>query len=184
LKACFKFNCLYLCLSLLWPLGCFNPQEGQSLEKNLPKGFTARFEGVTYRQLRFDQHRWLSGTADAVNANPLKLNFDLEGAQGTIWLEEGSHYRDFNVNALELRGEKSKARLRRHGVVGLAPNQWLRLENASIDEKDLLLTTKQTAWVISPNFWMTSPKGLKANLPQGEVTSSSEIRLEAFDVNN
>jgi hypothetical protein len=163
--------------------GCFQPQEGPSgFQENIPRGFTARFEGVSYRQIRFDEERWLEGKARALNANPLKLKFDFEKTTGTVWLDKGGSYRDFDVNFLKLRGGNKQARWGNGGVVGLGTHQWLRLETALIDEKSLSLITNDTAWVVSPNMWLTSPEGLRADLPNAEVVTSGQVRLEAFDM--
>ena len=170
----------------LWNFGgCFQPQDNPSEVKGtIPKGFTARFEGVSYRQIRFDEQRWLEGKAKALNANPLKLKFDLEETAGTVWLSNGETFRDFDINFLELRGEKKQTRLTKGGVVGLGTHQWLRLKRAVIHEDNLTLNTDDTAWVVSPNMWLTSPQGLQADLPKAEVVTKGPVRMEAFEMKN
>ena len=156
-------------------------EEPAAVAGAIPKGFKARFEGVSFRQIRFDENRWVQGKASALNAHPMKLKFDFENAKGTFWLENGTTYRDFDVRRLRLRGLERNARLHDNGVIGLGTHQWLRLEDALIDEDSLNLSTKRPAWVVSPNMWLSSPNGLRANLNDQEVTALGRVRVEAFE---
>ena len=164
----------------LFVCGCFEGSDIVLVKQKIPKGFLARFESVTFKQVNFAQKRWIAGEAKALNAHPFKLKFDLEQPRGTFWFQEGKSSRDFLFTKLRLRGQKQKAKLDKVGVVGLGEHQWLRLTNATLDQEKLDLVSNDEAWVISPNTWLRAPKGVTAQLNAGEVEANGPVRFEAF----
>jgi len=160
--------------------GCFDPSESVLVKQEIPKGFLAHFESVTFKQINYAQKRWVAGQAEALNAHPFKLKFDLEQPRGTVWFQQGKSSRDFLFTRLRLRGQNQKAQLDKVGVVGLGEHQWLRLTNATLEQEQFVLVSNDAAWVVSPNTWLKAPLGVTAYLNAGEVEAKGPVRFEAF----
>jgi hypothetical protein len=175
----YKAQCGALFLMVM-SLGCFDSLEQAPLRHEIPKGYLARFEGIQFKQVNYEQRRWVSGEAKVLNAHPFKLKFDLVQPQGTVWLDNGNETRDFSIGSLRLRGQQHRAHLLNTSVIGLGAGKWLRLKQSALDQNNLSLTTLKEAWMISPNTWLRAPRGLTADLQKGEVEAVGPVRLEAF----